>query len=337
MKLSSYHKQMGDKVFLMEKGVDLEGRYDTLYICRASSKYPLPPIKFWGKDNIKIFGNCDYMNNYEIPDIVLACRPDYDLYEKFKSNKEYHYDAIQLFDSRGELLPRTQMADTIYKNKRSLVIDDGIWKSNKKDLLKALLLLKRKKNISFLFPISMKSIFSDEEVTNNFFDLNLSKGAKLIWNYDCDKDFRELMVQLNFRMWTQTAAKGKVRIVKDDTFNNLLMYAGIGRLSRVIVDESAARNNGMVNLEGYLKQRLIEFQESSRTDICFVEWLTEPLAIAKHMSAEKILMLKMDLGPVVAAAVHYIATCESYRGALVRWGINSLNLTKKDLEDAYDV
>jgi hypothetical protein len=138
-------------------------------------------------------------------------------------------------------------------------------------------------------------------------------------------------------MWTQTAATGKIRIVKDDTFNNLLMYAGIGRLSRVIVDESAARNNGMVNLEGYLKQRLIEFQESSRTDICFVEWLIEPLAIAKHMSAEKILMLKMDLGPVVAAAVHYIATCNSYHGALVRWGENSLNLTKKDLRDAYGV
>src|SRR5574344_22465 len=260
MKLSSYHKQMGDKVFLMNERVDLEERYDILYICRASSKYPLPPIKFWNNDKVKIFGNCDYMNNYEVPDIVLACRPDYNLYEKFKNTKEYHYDAIQLFNSHGELLPRVQMSDTIYKNKRSLVIDEAIWKSNKEDLIKALLLLKEKKNISFLFPISMKTVFSDKEITDSFFDLNLSRGANLIWNYDCDKDFRELLVQLNFRMCLKTAATGKIRIVKDDTFDNLLLYAGLGRLSRVIVDESAAKNDNMTNLEGYLKQRLIVFQ-----------------------------------------------------------------------------
>src|SRR5574344_2517064 len=167
---------------------------------------------------------------------------------------------IQLFNSHGELLPRVQMSDTIYKNKRSLVIDEAIWKSNKEDLIKALLLLKEKKNISFLFPISMKTVFSDKEITDSFFDLNLSRGANLIWNYDCDKDFRELLVQLNFRMCLKTAATGKIRIVKDDTFDNLLLYAGLGRLSRVIVDESAAKNDNMTNLEGYLKQRLIVFQ-----------------------------------------------------------------------------
>ena len=336
MKLSSYHKQMGDKVFLMNEKVDLEGRYDILYICRASSKYPLPPIKFWNNDKVKIFGNCDYMNNYEVPDIVLACRPDYNLYEKFKNTKEYHYDAIQLFNSHGELLPRVQMSDTIYKNKRSLVIDEAIWKSNKEDLIKALLLLKEKKNISFLYPISLKSLFSDEEVAFSFSYLDLSKNAQLVWLFDdeqCASNYINYTNKLVKLMFDKSANIGTV-ITDYSYLDNLLLFCGLGRTNGFFVDIKNKLNDSTI--ESDLIDKLIDYQKSRRKNISFIDYIVEPVAVAKGMNPFELFANNIGVGPIISEELNFLGIMPSWSYANNCWKFRNTLYIKEELLNAHE-
>jgi len=53
MKLSSYHKQLGDSVILVENEYDINRPYDIYYICREKKDAPQPPAAFFLDRNIR--------------------------------------------------------------------------------------------------------------------------------------------------------------------------------------------------------------------------------------------------------------------------------------------
>lgn len=315
MKISSYHKQMGDKVFLMETPNDLDGRYDIMYICRAKNNYPLPPIKFYGKDNIKIFGNCEYMNNYRVTDIILACRPDYSLYSKFKNVGAYHAEAIQLFNLNGKLLPKIQDTKNIYTKKRTLVIDESFWKSEKKDILEALSILKGKKNISFLFPISLKALSSDEEIEKAFFELDLSKGANLVWQYDTLETinaFTLCMGLICYGMLKKTAAKGTVLVdsSKWAKIEDLLYVVCFARRLGIIVQ--------ITKTDNIVCQYLYEYQQRAKKNESFVGYVLSKSA-AKKYTVNQALTLGIRCDDLTTSIINLIGDYEFGSYCLVKW------------------
>jgi hypothetical protein len=349
MKIASYHKQMGDKVFLMQTQMDLDDKYDLVYVCRESNEYDLPSIKFWNDKN-RIFGNCEYMNNYEVPTIMLACRPDYSLYP-FKKNYWYRSDAVQLFDGNGKLLSRFQDPTNAFKNKRTLVIDKAIWKSSTKDLLKALSYLKELKNISFLYPISMNSILSVYLITEAFKQLNLSKKASLVWLYDITRfepddyvkaedkcistdnsTFNKAITLLNYIMEKQGAAKGNIIIDGYHDWRNLISFCGIGRLNGFWVNIAAQKKSEHPNITDSVLDDLREFQGSKNTNLSFIEYLILPHALSHgYEDPIKYLLLINKVDEITAAKIKMIGEMDDYSSALIRAGTNIAPLFKKDL------
>ena len=56
MKISSYHKQKGDRVNFVLKKDDIYRPYDIYYIIRESSNTPLPPADFFLNSRVKWWG-----------------------------------------------------------------------------------------------------------------------------------------------------------------------------------------------------------------------------------------------------------------------------------------
>ena len=335
MKISSYHKQLGDKVFLIETPMDLQDTYDLLYICRQSSVYPLPAVRFWGNKS-RIFGNCNYMNNWEVPTVILACRPDYELYKKFEHDYWYHSNGIQLFDEKGKILPKFQNPDNAYKNKRNLVIDTSFWKSSKEDKLKALSYLKDKKNISFLYPISLKSLFSDEEVAFSFSYLDLSKNAQLVWLFDdeqCASNYINYTNKLVKLMFDKSANIGTV-ITDYSYLDNLLLFCGLGRTNGFFVDIKNKLNDSTI--ESDLVDKLVEYQKSRRKNISFIDYIVESVAIAKGMNPFELFANNVGVGPIISEELNFLGIMPSWSYANNCWKFRNTLYTKEELLNAHE-
>jgi hypothetical protein len=333
MKLSSFHKQKGDKVFLIQTNFDLEGKYDILYIYRNSSVYELPPVKFFFDKKNRFFGNCSFLNNYEIPDIIWACRPDYTLYP-LEKNKLYRSNAIQFFDLNGKMLPRVQKADNAFKNKHNLIIDECFWKSTREDQLKALSLLQGKKNISFLYPISMNSILSDEIIKDKFFSLDLAKGADLIWDYDIVKDsstFKSAIEEIKNGMSSHSSGIGKVELaVNDINFSKALYFSGFARLNKVEL-RMRGKKEGATSIEKICISDLCKFQNLNSRNKSFIEFILKLGGNDKPIY--EIVGRRLALSPFAAAELQYIATLPTWSWSRVRWGLDIANINEKELSE----
>lgn len=53
MKISSYHKQLGDKVNFVIREVDINRPFDIYYIIKENSKTPNPPFEFFTNSKVK--------------------------------------------------------------------------------------------------------------------------------------------------------------------------------------------------------------------------------------------------------------------------------------------
>jgi hypothetical protein len=53
MKISSYHKQLGDKVNFVTTKDDIYRPYELYYIIKEKQKTPLPPVDFFINKRVK--------------------------------------------------------------------------------------------------------------------------------------------------------------------------------------------------------------------------------------------------------------------------------------------
>ena len=178
MKLSSYHKQLGDSVILVETEYDINRPYDIYYICREKKDAPQPPAAFFLDRNIRWIGKANKTREWKIPDVVYACRPDYLLYPEKNTTWE-RSEQIRLLDSNGKLMPLIQDWDNVFKNKRVLVTDTMLWTTASEITKNALKTLAPIKNLTFLEPIWIQKILSDKDIRELFLNLNLGYGSNI--------------------------------------------------------------------------------------------------------------------------------------------------------------
>ena len=181
MKISSYHKQMGDQVNFVEKEDDINRPYDKYYIFKNNEKLPNPPLKFY-LDSTVIWGGYAnrFRSHWQMSDAMLICRPDYLLYPE-KSTPLERAEHIRLLDSQGQLFVKRQDWTNTFKNKIVLVTDDKLWSSDQSTILSALQLLKDSQKVSFLEPIWTEKLLSDKIVRDAFFQLKIARGNTITW------------------------------------------------------------------------------------------------------------------------------------------------------------
>ena len=92
MKLSSYHKQKGDNVYLVKNKYDIKREWDLMYICKKTAESPTPPLGFTLNNPKIIKIGKGWTNSNKIDNIVLACRPDYLLYPNMQKYDNTSYE-----------------------------------------------------------------------------------------------------------------------------------------------------------------------------------------------------------------------------------------------------
>ena len=196
MRVSSYHKQLGDSVTLLREKEKIPPRPGRVYIFRRDSSLAKPPLSLLTAPRVFVYG-IEYFSNWEPSPAMLACRPDYLLYPRGKDKVE-RSDALQLTDEHGHLLAVRQNADNAETNKDTLITDEHLWNLSKEDLLQAFDSLKDRKNIYFLTPVTLSKIIYDEELTEGFLNLKLASRQELNFFNTIPFVERTVDVVLNF-------------------------------------------------------------------------------------------------------------------------------------------
>ena len=108
MKISSYHKQLGDSINFVTTEDDIRRPYDIYYIFKEKKDTPNPPIDFFTNSHVKWWGAAVKSRvKWKMSNEILMCRPDYLLYPE-KNTKEERSEQVRLFNNEGQLLPRIQ-------------------------------------------------------------------------------------------------------------------------------------------------------------------------------------------------------------------------------------
>ncbi len=179
MRISSYHKQLGDEVTFVLTEFDIRRPFDLYYIIKEKQSTPNPPLDFFTNSRVRWWGAANRIRiNWEMDRVMLGCRPDYLLYPE-KNTKLERAEFIRLFDNYAKLIPIAQDYHNIFKWKDVTVVDKYMWQSSKKSLLKALDSLMDVKNVSFYEPIELKNLLGDEELKNKFLSLKLSNMSSM--------------------------------------------------------------------------------------------------------------------------------------------------------------
>lgn len=201
MRLSSFHKQKGDSVYLISELNELKMYYDRLYVSGESDD--LPPISHTILNDKRtiLLGKRFQLCGAKQPGAIIAgCRPDYLLYDTYGSKNSYaKANFVTFYTSGGEKVQNRQP----WKNrknglKRTIVTDDNLWTQDSTEITLCLSELIDEPNIVFLHPISLKCLIENPSVKNVFCSLNFSRGTEFKWRNDIGHDSKSAETIVNF-------------------------------------------------------------------------------------------------------------------------------------------
>ena len=202
MKISSYHKQLGDTINFVTTADDIRRPYDLYYIIKENSKTPNPPLDFFTNRKIKWWGNAYRVRvNWKMSDAMLGCRPDYLLYPEYNTQLE-RAEHVRFFNNNAELLPLTQDYANAFQNKKVIVTDKYMWYSDNNSIMIALQRLEETKNLYFLKEIKIQKLLYDEKLKEQFLKLKFNPGVNFSWSRIKHEEFKmalEFLLELKRR------------------------------------------------------------------------------------------------------------------------------------------
>ena len=202
MKISSYHKQLGDTVNFVTTQDDIRRPYDLYYIIKENNKTPNPPLDFFTNRKIRWWGNAYRVRvNWKMTDAMLGCRPDYLLYPEYNTQLE-RAEHVRFFNNNGVLLPVYQDYTNSFKKKKVVVTDKYMWIADNLSILEALKRLEETNNLYFLKQINLKKLIDDEKLKQQFLKLKFSPGVNFNWSKIKHSDFNkaiEFLIELKRR------------------------------------------------------------------------------------------------------------------------------------------
>lgn len=269
MKISSYHKQKGDQVFLISNEYEINNKYDIIYILKERANTPNPPLKFFLDDKVRWLGRACNFNKWNIPTIILQMRPDYLLYPEHNTRWE-RADQCRLFDNQGQLLTAVQDNINAFKNKNFLIVDPSyvIWNlTSSSDLQKALESLTSIKNLSFFEPININRLIDDKLVRDSFLKLKFIRNAKIAWltmplN---NKVFTAIDIVKQLKENNPTAAPGVLDISYEENFDSWYKdkqkaIDSFNFIKQVIIYAKRNKVNIKLHIPNYKRINILYFQ-----------------------------------------------------------------------------
>ena len=225
MKISSYHKQLGDTINFVTTVDDIRRPYDLYYIIKEKDSTPNPPLDFFTNKKVKWWGDAYRARvKWKMSDAMLGCRPDYLLYPEYNTQLE-RSEHVRFFNNRAELLPIIQDYTNTFKRKKLIVTDKYLWYAKEEDILKVLKELKTCSNLYFMYPIHLSRLLLSEKLRNEFFQLRFSPGMNLNWlkiphnQFDAAIEFiselRKLNPKTQINVLTIDYSENKVKHWKD--------------------------------------------------------------------------------------------------------------------------
>lgn len=193
MKVSSYHKQRGDKINFVLQSCDINRPYDYCYLFRNNKDLPLPPVKMLvDKKHTRWLGRGIVGHKaWELSDEILGCRPDYQLYPNDLSTKIRRAERVRFFNNKGQLLPWIQQWDNTYHNKILLVDDENFWNGTDEEIKLVLERLQTCKNIGFSYPVDSKRLINDLPLKRLFLSLKFARGYQISWKIINQEDVKQ--------------------------------------------------------------------------------------------------------------------------------------------------
>lgn len=176
MKVSSYHKQLGDEINFVRTRYDLHRPYDKYYIFKNNTQLP-DLIEFLLDTSGKIFWYGDAIpskRKMKLSNELLGCRPDYLLYPE-KNTKFERAEMVYFTNMEGEPLSWIQSWDNTFKRKVTLVLDRYLWKNSNEVIKNILTRLQDKKNVFFFEPIPIQKILDNKDIRDEFLKIKLAK------------------------------------------------------------------------------------------------------------------------------------------------------------------
>ena len=188
MRLSSFHKQRKDQVFLVGDMSDLTMQYDRLYIWSESDSTPTLGYRILNDPRTMLFGKRFALcGAKQLGTVILGCRPDYLLYDITNEQSSSYTKAnfITFFSANGDkVISRQAWHNTKKGVKRTIVTDEILWKQDPVEITLCLSELIDEPNVVFMQPISLKCLIENESVRNAFFALKFSRGTHFKWRND---------------------------------------------------------------------------------------------------------------------------------------------------------
>ena len=189
MKLSSYHKQLGDIINFAETSWQIGLDFDVMYVVREGTAGTLPKEIPMHNDKVYLIGNgFRYYNRYlkELPTAIDSCRPDYLLYKIDEENNMTKANIIQFYSRDGKRLPLIQDYHRAIKgSKWNLVIDEKFWEHTYEDIAACVQTLKLDKNVVFQHEIKLDNIFDGYDSGGNAICFEEKKYIINYLDYNC--------------------------------------------------------------------------------------------------------------------------------------------------------
>ena len=213
MRLSSFHKQKGNEVYLVNNEYDLTVNFGRLYIFRENEKTPVPPRKILDDARTSLMGKgFIFYGAKQISSVVTACRPDYLLYGLNNERSEYvNANFITFFNNQELIITRQDYHNTAKFRKKTLVTDDYLWDAPNEEIIICLDILKYEKNVAFLNPISLRKILSNTEIRQKFLSLHFSTGTIFHWRNDWSSE--DIKPILDFMCELRKKTKSKLGFI----------------------------------------------------------------------------------------------------------------------------
>ncbi len=182
LRISSYHKQLKDKVIVAKSRDVLNLSYDIIYVIKEKDFSITPPMWVIESKNTIVFGEAgDFFPQYQkVPNIIYSVRPDYLLLidDISKTTRWERTEFITFYNENFEL-PLVQNHKNFFNKKNILMVTDkNFWDFSDDKIIEKLNILLQYKNIIFKYPIKIKPILLNEKIQTIFKELSFDKVYK---------------------------------------------------------------------------------------------------------------------------------------------------------------
>ena len=199
MKVSSYHKMMGDRVIFLSKGDHMTRLYNTCYIIKHHHGTPYPPTNLYDDDRTALMGEAfkGFDRYYEMPPKIAALRPDYTLYQDYDNvHSRSHF--LQFFAGKVRLHERQNFYNLFRGNKYTYVVDDNLWDFKEEVIIEVLKELQEESNIIFLHPVKMKKLALNPRIKEEFLKLSFAVGRPINYHNNAGESYEVAVKLIDF-------------------------------------------------------------------------------------------------------------------------------------------